>query len=67
MAMICVTGGSECDGCCRCHIEPRTVAVCDVCHEPIYVGDDHYSIEDETIHEDCLHDWAKQYFVRGDT
>ena len=61
MAMSCIHGGKECDGCMACWNEPAPIGECAYCHEPIYAGEDHYDIEGELIHEDHLVDWASKY------
>lgn len=32
---------------------------CDVCGEPIYVGDDYYKIDGKDICDDCINDFRK--------
>lgn len=61
MAMICVSGCRECTGCMACEAEPQTVGTCEHCNEPIYAWEDHYDIEGELLHDDCLVDWADKY------
>lgn len=65
MAMICVSGCRECDGCGRCEKESEVIGYCAHCDEPIYEGEDYYDIEGDVIlHEDCLTDWARQYLKK---
>lgn len=59
--MWCRSGAHECDGCMACHSEPRAIAKCSVCGEDIVAGEDFYDIDGETIHDDCLREWAEQY------
>ena len=59
MAMTCVHGG-ECTGCMSCQVSEE-IGYCAECGEPIEYGEDHYDIEGEKIHEDCLRDWADKY------
>ena len=65
MAMTCINGAAECDGCMKCQKDPVIIGHCFNCGEELAEGDDHYDIEGVLLHEDCLHDWAKQYLVRG--
>lgn len=68
MAMICVSGARECDGCQRCIKEPEELGICSVCGEPITTDCDRYQFEgDEMIHDDCLLDWARKYFREAGT
>ena len=64
MAMICIYG-TECTGCMRCEKEPVAIAECAHCDEAIFEWEDYYNIEGETIHDECLIDWAKQYQVKA--
>ena len=61
MAMACVTGGRECNGCGCCQPEAEIVGKCAACGEPVFADEDRYNVEGEFIHEDCLHDWAAKY------
>ena len=61
MAMICVNGARECNGCMHCQDVVEGMALCEYCEEPIYENDDHYDIDGIKIHWDCLRDWAEQY------
>lgn len=63
MAMICVNGCRECDGCGACQKDPAPLGYCVTCGEAIVFGDDYYEIDGELIHEDCLTDWAAQFRV----
>ena len=63
MALTCVTGGRECDGCQRCIPEPEAVDICAECKEPVFGWEDRYNIEGEIIHDDCLIDWAERFRV----
>lgn len=65
MAMICKTGTAECDGCGACFIDPKPIGRCAACKRSILASEDHYDIDDDLIHEDCLTDWAKPHLVRG--
>lgn len=60
MAMACIKGGKECTGCMSCHVSEE-IGYCAVCGEPIEYGEDHYDIDGELIHEDCLRDWADKF------
>lgn len=62
MAMVCIHGGKECDGCMDCREQREILGHCDYCGEPIYEGETHYMLEDGTmLHEDCDLDWLRQY------
>lgn len=63
MAMACIHGNRECDGCMMCQAEPKQIGVCAECGDPIYDGECRYEIQDELIHGDCLYDWAETYRV----
>lgn len=66
MAMGCIYGGRECDGCMRCQKEPRSIGACSACGEPITTDDEfYYNIEGELVHDDCLREWAEKYRIRG--
>ena len=63
MAMICKNGARECDGCGSCFTDPKPIGRCAACREPVYGDDDHYDIDGELVHWDCLSDWARKYKV----
>lgn len=67
MSLVCVTGGRECCGCMRCQEEPEPIGKCEYCGEDILSGDEHYAIDGEMLHWDCLREWAEKYrvIVRG--
>jgi len=44
MAMVCVTGARECEGCQSCRPEPKAVYSCTCCGDPLFAGDDYYSL-----------------------
>ena len=49
----------------ECPLEPpeeKPVSRCDFCDGEIYEGDAVYRIDGELIHEDCLEDFARNYF-----
>lgn len=50
MALSCVQGKGECDGCGACGAEPRII--CDVCGNACY--EEYYQIEDTVYCEDCI-------------
>lgn len=46
-------------------LEPQPDIVfdyCDMCGGEIYKGEEFYDIENQCICEDCLHDFADEYF-----
>lgn len=61
MAMLCVNGARECDGCMACQEEPKEIGPCEYCGAPVCEGDEYYDIHGELVHWDCLRDWAKMY------
>lgn len=63
--MPCIYGSLECNGCGSCTYARRVVAVCAVCGKAICGDEDYYDLDGETIHEDCVIDWAKNRLVRG--
>lgn len=67
MAMICVSGCHECDGCMMCQIQDEMVATCGERGEPIYEGEDYYKFSDgEAVHDDCVLDYIREhYLIRG--
>ena len=65
MALTCVSGGRECDGCQDCFPEPPVIGTCEACRAEIHAGEDHYNIEGDLLHDDCLLDWAWKYRVVG--
>lgn len=34
---------------------------CDICGEPIYVGEDYYDFNDKTVCEDCLSKYTDEF------
>lgn len=42
--------------------EEKPIAYCDYCGGEIYEGETVYNIDGQLIHEDCLHDFADDYF-----
>ncbi len=52
MAMVCVTGGRECDGCMRCR-EQKVVEVCRGCGEDICDGDEYFDVLGKPYCECC--------------
>ena len=66
MAMTCINGARECDGCGACLPDPAVIGKCAGCHDDIHVDEDFYDLPDEILlHEDCLRDWAKQFLVEA--
>lgn len=65
MSYACVRGKAECDGCMMCEKELEALGYCAECDEPVYVDQEHYDIEGELVHDECLTDWAKKYLVKG--
>lgn len=62
MALLCVNGLKECDGCMKCRDEKVYEAICTQCRRPIFLGEARYELpRDIVIHTDCLDDWAKKY------
>ena len=45
--------------------KPKKIGVCEQCSDPIYEGDDHYDIDGDMVHWDCLTDYMDKYRVRG--
>lgn len=43
--------------------EPVVFAECGCCGGEIYEGETFFDIDGEYIHEDCLHDFADEYFA----
>ena len=70
MAMACVNGARECDGCGRCwetgHGE--TVGTCPQCGQAVLSCNDRYELPDgEIVHDDCLADYAREHYYRAGT
>ena len=42
--------------------EPETVYVCDVCGEPIYVGDEYYPFYAENVCTECIRDYIDREY-----
>lgn len=42
--------------------EDKIFGYCSCCGREIYEGEEIYNIKGEVIHEDCLHDFADEYF-----
>lgn len=43
--------------------EDKPVSYCGFCGGEVYEGDTVYRIDGQLIHEDCLEDFAKDYFA----
>lgn len=65
MALVCLLQSRECDGCQECQRAPQAIGVCAACGDDIYEDEDHYEIDGELVHEDCLELWAGEYKVVG--
>lgn len=63
MAMTCKNMAAECVGCGACFTEPKPIGRCAACKCSILADEDHYDIEGELVHWDCLSDWARKYRV----
>ena len=70
MAMTCVYGSGECDGCMRCQTERKNsiLGTCEFCGQPVHTYDDRYEFPDDVIlHEDCGLDYIQtHYYCKGD-
>ena len=67
MAMVCVYGSGECDGCMRCQAERRenVIAVCPCCREEVRAYEDRYEFPDgDIVHEDCARDYIREHYYR---
>lgn len=67
MAMICVHGSGECDGCMKCQPEhePNVVGFCVHCGEPIYSDENRYEFSDvETVHDECAVEYIREHYYR---
>lgn len=67
MAMICISGGRECDGCMRCQeqSEPEPIGCCAHCDEPVYSDDDRYEFPDgEIVHDYCAEDYIRAHYYK---
>lgn len=51
MALTCVNGCKECDGCMECQANDSAMK-CDVCGHEIY--DIYYNMNDEVLCEECM-------------
>lgn len=70
MAMTCIHGARECDGCMACQ-EPGHGSVlenCAQCGEPVSSGESRYQFPDgEIVHEDCAMDFIRaNYHIQGE-
>lgn len=56
MALTCINGGSECDGCMSpvCYLTPKAVYSCTCCGETLYEGYEYYEVGGEPYCEDCV-------------
>lgn len=61
MAMICVSGCRECDGCGMCDKESEVIGYCVVCDEAIYAGEEYYGFDGDLVHDDHLIEWAAKF------
>lgn len=64
MALGCVHGSRECNGCMRCqYVKRYKVGNCEHCSDVIYKDDNYYDIDGEMVHYDCLREWARKFEV----
>ena len=42
--------------------KPKRIGVCEQCSDAIYEDDEHYDIDGDMIHWDCLRDWADEHY-----
>ncbi|MEG2687390.1 MAG: hypothetical protein RR954_09790 [Christensenellaceae bacterium] len=38
------------------------IGYCVVCKEEVYAGEEYYEIDSELVHDECLDEYAHQYF-----
>lgn len=68
MAMTCIKGSGECNGCMRCQDpRPQDIAgTCPVCDEPVLTGEDRYIFPDgEIVHDDCAMEFIREHFFQA--
>ena len=68
MAMICVRGSGECDGCMNCQKdhEDSILGICEFCGQPVHTYDAHYEFPDDVIlHDDCVLDYVRKHYYRN--
>lgn len=53
MALICIHGTHECDGCGECRETPVAFN-CSICGGEIYVGENYFDIKELKVCEDCM-------------
>lgn len=63
MAMVCINGVSECEGCMKCYKENQ-IGNCEQCSEPIFEGETYFDFDGELVHEGCLKDWTEQFIKK---
>lgn len=65
MAMTCVTGGRECDGCGNCQENHNSaVGICCDCGEPIVDGIEYLNLDGRLYCELCLYDMPAGELLR---
>ena len=62
MAMICVNGCRECDGCGACDVK-NSSTICAWCGEPISQNENHYNFDGDIVHYDCMRDYVQENFL----
>ena len=58
MALTCVSGAKECNGCMACEGQPLKT---DYFGDPIYEGDGYYEIDGDIIFEDNLCEYCERF------
>lgn len=43
--------------------DPTIAYICDVCGEPIYVGDEYFPFEVDIVCTDCIRDYVERNFM----
>lgn len=59
MALTCISGMRECDGCGAC--SAKSPVMVDYSGDPIYSGDEFYEIEGRIVHENNILDFIDEF------
>lgn len=59
MALSCIKGTKECDGCMDC--QSNEPVLYNYENEPIYEGDTFYYVFGDIVHEDSIYDYCDQF------
>lgn len=65
MAMVCISGAGECDGCMKCQgpSQEPVAGICGWCGEPVFTTEARYEFPDGNVtHDDCVLDFINKHY-----